>query len=85
MYHEWKLKLNISLFRRLREDIDEGDKLTLIHFSIPALLTFLTEDDKGMSTFIVFSPLLQLINSTFKADYVHLSASAAWKAFQWRK
>ena len=47
MYHEWKLKLNISLFRRLREDIDEGDKLTLIHFSIPALLTFLTEDDKG--------------------------------------
>ena len=25
-----------SLFRRLSEDIDEGDELTLIHFSIPA-------------------------------------------------
>ena len=72
MYHEWKLKLNISLFRRLREDIDEGDKLTLIHFSIPALLTFLTEDDKGMSiSHCFFShfhnwliPLSKLIMST---------------------
>ena len=99
----WPTNEILLLLGSLGEDVDESDKLALVHLPVPELFFFkisfqsfsicIWTIDKfpspPVSAFCIC--ILKYFSSNIYCIciltyfYFHLSASAAWKAFQWRK